>query len=117
MNNRGKYAEDVAVRLLKKNGYKILERNFHCYFGEIDIIAKEQEYLVFVEVKFRKREDFGGAVGAVTPLKQTKIKKTAQVYLQKNRIEPAVRFDVVLLSGEIDRFKKVNFEIIKDAFR
>ena len=117
MNERGKCAEDIASSFLRKKGYKIIERNFHCYFGEIDIIAENENYLVFVEVKYREGDGFGGAIGAVTPAKQIKLKKTAQYYLQKQRKEPLVRFDVVLLRGEPEKLNKAQIEIIKDAFR
>ena len=117
MNERGKSAEDIAVIFLKKKGYKIVERNFRCYFGEIDVIAKDEDCLAFIEVKYRKSDAFGGAVGAVTSMKQEKIKKTAQLFLQKSGEEPIVRFDVVLITGEPDNLKKAKIEVIKDAFR
>ncbi len=117
MISKGQFAEELAVKRLKKVGYKIVERNFHSYFGEIDIVARDKEYLVFVEVKFRKSDAFGGAVAAVTASKQNKIKKTAAYYLQKNAINSAVRFDVVLMTGEIEKTKDMQIEIIKNAFQ
>ncbi len=117
MIGRGKSGEDAAVKHLQKLGYIILERNFYCKLGEIDIIARYKEYLVFIEVKLRKNNRFGGAAVAVDRFKQQKIKRTAALYLQKNDIEPPVRFDVVLITTADDRIKKENIEVIEDAFR
>lgn len=112
----GLAAEEAAARHLKKLGYKIIERNFFSRFGEIDIIARDGEYTVFVEVRYRKSESYGSGAETVDAIKRGKIKKTAEVYLMKNGgfFSPA-RFDVVSISGELG--KNCAVEVIKDAFR
>ena len=92
----GKFGEDVATRFLQQKDYKILERNFRCKQGEIDIIAKENNYLVFVEVKTRSNLYFGTLAEAVTYSKRQHIIKSAKVYLKINNIKDIlIRFDVV----------------------
>jgi len=110
----GRESEEVAARHLKKNGYKILERNYRTELGEIDIIAKQKKTLVFVEVKARNSNRFGGPKEAVTPKKQLKISMVALLYLKKTRQSNAsARFDVVTVAGE---GKSPEVEIIKNAF-
>lgn len=113
MNQRkkGEAAENVAVQFLKLQGYQILARNFYARTGEIDIIAEESGYLVFIEVKFRKNTEYGYPAQAVDQKKQEKIRKTAMVYLKKKHIsfERSIRFDVVEILG-----KKIR--VIKHAF-
>ena len=116
MRDRGQKAEDIAAKTLQKKGYKILERNFSSRFGEIDIIAQKGEYLVFVEVKFRKNEAFGGGMAAVDFHKQARIRKTAAIYLQKLTEQPCVRFDVVTLTGSLEFRQKLEIDIIENAF-
>jgi len=116
MRERGFKAEDFAVRHLKKMGYKIITRNFSCRWGEIDIIAQKGEYTVFAEVKLRKNDSFGGGAAAVDRRKQERIKKTASLYLSTLETEPPVRFDVVIITAEGEKFKKENVEIIENAF-
>ena len=116
MIERGKRGEEAAVKYLQKLGYTIIGRNFNCKLGEIDIIARRKEYLVFIEVKLRKNNKFGGAAMAVDRFKQQKIKKTAALYLQQKGIEAPVRFDVVLITTSDDRIKNENIEVIEDAF-
>jgi len=117
LNNRqqfGKESELLAVRYLKKNGYKILEQNYRNKIGEIDIIAKEKETLVFVEVKARKTHIFGNPKWAVTPKKQRKISMVALYYLKVTKqTHVKARFDVVALSSLTDN---PQIEIIKNAF-
>ena len=110
----GKESESLAVRYLKKNGYKILEQNYRNKIGEIDIIAKEKGALVFVEVKARKTHVFGNPKWAVTPKKQRKISMVALYYLKATKqTHVKARFDVVALSSAKDNFQ---IEIIKNAF-
>lgn len=110
----GDKGEKKAVRCLKRQGYKILERNFSVpKIGEIDIVATDGEYLCFVEVRLRSRGDFGTPAQTVTAEKQRKIIRTAKVYLARHGAERAfIRFDVVEICG-LDA-KPV---VIKDAFR
>lgn len=92
----GKYGEDVAVRFLEQKGYKIIERNFSCRQGELDIIARNNEYIVFVEVKTRSNFLYGTPIDAVGKNKQKHIYKVAKYYLHIHRLENHfVRFDVI----------------------
>lgn len=97
MNSRsiGTQGEEIAVQFLTDHGYRIISRNFHCRFGEVDIIARKSEYLVFVEVKLRKNADYGAPREYVTISKQKKIKMTAAYYLTLHQDNPMVRFDVI----------------------
>jgi putative endonuclease len=104
----------VALRFLKKNGYRILERNYVCKLGEIDIIAKEKDTLAFIEVKTRTSTLFGPPQLAVTPSKQMQLSKAALYFLKEKRLENVkARFDVVaiLLSQ-----KGKEIDLIRDAF-
>ncbi|MEJ2655840.1 MAG: YraN family protein [Desulfobacterales bacterium] len=110
----GKESESLAVRHLKKIGYKILEQNYRNSLGEIDIIAKEKGVLVFVEVKARKTPFYGSPKRAVTLKKQRKISMVALYYLKATKQTQAkARFDVVALSLANDNPR---VEIIKNAF-
>ncbi len=118
MRNRqqksGEKGEAIAVRQLKKNGYKIIETNYLTKLGEIDIIAKDKDTIVFVEVKARRSVNFGSPKGAVTSQKQKKISMVALYYLKtNNQITAKARFDVVAVSLNRD---KPRVEIIKNAF-
>ena len=92
IGNRG---EKAACRYLKKNGYKILACNYLKPFGEIDIIAMQDDTVCFVEVKTRQHTDFGLPCEFVTYTKQQKIIRTAYAYIQEKQYTGAVRFDVV----------------------
>lgn len=97
MNNRkfGDAGEDLACRYLQKQGYEILERNKHySRFCEIDIIAKDKNTTVFVEVKTRKTDSFGSPLEAITKTKYSNIKKGVLSYLAENRVKQ-YRIDVV----------------------
>jgi putative endonuclease len=110
----GKESESVAVRHLKKNGYKILQQNYRTKLGEIDIIAKDKHALVFVEVKARKSDRFGTPKWAVTPKKQRKISMVALYYLKATKQQNVkARFDVVTISSVPNNPR---IEIIKNAF-
>ena len=95
----GKAGEDLAVEYLREHGYSIIEQNYRfSRKGEIDIIARDGEYLVFCEVKSRSDDEFGPPEYALTPLKQRTIRRTAQAYLALKRIrDQACRFDVVAI--------------------
>lgn len=111
----GNIGEDLAVKALKKQKYKIIERNFNARIGEIDIIAKDKDYLCFVEVRMRKNEYHGSGKETVNIYKQRKIIKAAQVYLQLHNLSSVpCRFDVVSITG--DGGKESCVEIIKNAF-
>ncbi|KKS68955.1 YraN family protein [Candidatus Daviesbacteria bacterium RIFCSPLOWO2_01_FULL_43_38] len=85
MNHKsiGDAGEEIACNYLKRQGYKILEKNFRIRGGEIDIVAQDRDYLVFVEVKTRYSHEYGLPVESMTPWKIKHILKTAKFYLQK----------------------------------
>ncbi len=91
----GDFGESSACTFLKHHGYKILERNYKNKIGEIDIIARKGDYVVFVEVKTRCSDEFGTPADAVGQIKQQKIYKTAQWYIAENHGDYDYRFDVV----------------------
>jgi putative endonuclease len=85
---------------LQSQGVVWVESNFRCKMGEIDLIMQQGELYLFIEVRYRKSAQFGGARESITQAKRCKIERTAQVYLQRFRIYPPCRFDVVLLEGD-----------------
>lgn len=92
----GNLGEDLAVKFILEKGYELLERNFFKPFGEIDIIAKDKDYLVFIEVKARKNVNFGFPREFVNKNKIKKIQDVAQMYmLEKNLFGIKIRFDVI----------------------
>ena len=99
--------EEQAAAWLSKKGFQILEKNFRCRQGEIDLIARDGRYLVFVEVKYRSRARAGHPAEAVNIRKQQRIIQTAQYYCYRNRIPESqpIRFDVVSILG--DRIKHI----------
>lgn len=96
----GSDGESAAAAYLKKKRYKIIGRNYSCRFGEIDIIARQGNYVVFVEVKTRKSEGFAMAREFVTRSKQERVIKSAMLWLQQNDVELQPRFDVIEVVGE-----------------
>lgn len=111
----GKAGEESAVQYLCQQGYQILERNYRCRFGEIDLIARDGRTLVFIEVKTRRSQTFGPAAAAVTLEKQRHLVKASQVYLiQQRKAYELCRFDVVTI--ELNA-QKPRIELIKDAFQ
>ena len=90
----GNFGEEFTSKFLKKNGYKILERNYHSRYGEIDIIASKGGILAFVEVKTRSQDSLFKGREAVDFFKSQKCLKTAQVYMVKNQTDLQPRFDV-----------------------
>lgn len=107
----GNAAEDAAVRYLTEQGYQILERNYRFRHTEIDIIAKEKGYLVFIEVKYRKSAAAQHPLAAVGPEKQKRISLTALHYLQQHHtgLNVPCRFDVLAFIGDKP-------ELIRNAF-
>jgi len=94
----GKIGEDIAIDFLKKKGYKIIERNYRCVFGEVDIVARDRNDIVFVEVKSRRSEYFGDPTDAVDFNKQKKISKIALNYMNEKRLDNHdARFDVIAI--------------------
>lgn len=110
----GREGEREAERALKRNGYVILDRNFRCRQGEIDIIAREGETLIFVEVKTRGSDSFGTPKCSVDSRKQRRIILAAQAYMNLKGITDCdVRFDVVSIEIKGGR---LNTEVLKGAF-
>lgn len=112
---RGQLAENAAVQYLEKEGYRVLTRNFRTALGELDIIAEEVDYLVFVEVRSRNKKTYGLPQETVDWRKQAKIRRMANQYLKlKCAWERNCRFDVVGVLFEDDTITSI--ELIKDAF-
>jgi len=109
----GKEGEKIAAVFLKKNGYRIIETNFRCVLGEIDIIAREKGALVFVEVKTRKSAELGYPEQAVGINKQKKMSQLALWYLQKKNADTGARFDVVAITISTSGNE---IKLIKNAF-
>ena len=111
----GRFGEDLAAQHLHKAGYKILERNFRNFLGEIDIIAQDQETICFVEVKTRVGTQFGSPREAVSRQKQFKLGQLALSYLKyKKQLNRKARFDVITILKE--EKGAPNIELIKNAF-
>lgn len=110
----GQKAEAMAARFLKRRGYKIITRNHRTRSGEIDIIAREGETLVFVEVKARTSLRYGSAKAAVTPHKQRQVAKVALGYLKMtDQSHVKARFDVVTVTRRDGRH---TIDLIRNAF-
>lgn len=119
MNQRsanGRHAEQQALHYLQGRGLRLLERNFRSRYGEIDLIMREADCLVFIEVRYRRRRDYGGAAASVDGNKQARLVSTALYYLQRHpgSAQQPTRFDVVALT-ELDDTN--NIEWIRDAFQ
>ena len=102
----GKHGEDLACAELERRGYAITARRYRTRFGEIDIVAADGDTIVFVEVKAREGDEFGGSAAAVTPLKQRKVAGMAVDYLARRGLtDVPCRFDVVAVDFEGGRPK------------
>ena len=113
----GAWGEQAAAGYLRKKGFRVLETNYCCRWGEIDIIAQNKEYLVFAEVKLRKDDSHGTAREFVTGPKQAKIRRTAEIYLSENPSELQPRFDVVEIYAPEGRdTKNLRITHLEDAF-
>lgn len=116
---QGEEAETACCNYLKLQGLKLINKNFSCRFGEIDIIMLDKKILVFVEVRFRKNDFFGGGLESITPTKQKKLRRTAELYLQQNNQYKNARFDVVSMSKNTqtkDAKQQYTFDWITNAF-
>ena len=106
MNRRGEQAETLAADFLRGHGLRIAEKNYRCRYGEIDLIAREgATVVVFVEVRRRASEAYGGAAASITAAKREKLLKTARHFLAGISPLPPCRFDAVLVSGEPPRIE------------
>jgi putative endonuclease len=106
----GGAAEEAAARLLERNGLVVVARNYRTRQGEIDLIARDGATLVFVEVRMRSSERFGGGAESIGWRKRSRIAAAARHYLMRLRREPPCRFDVVTLDGGIPVWIRGAFE-------
>ncbi len=113
----GHWGEQTAGEYLKEKHYKLVAANYTCRMGEIDIIAKNREFIVFVEVKLRKNASFAQAREFVTRAKQLRIIKTASLWLSKNQTELQPRFDVIeIYAPDGPKSKRITINHIENAF-
>jgi putative endonuclease len=112
---KGLQYESLAKQHLQRQGLKFFQQNYHSRFGEIDLIMLEADTVCFIEVKFRKSQDFGGAANAIPYSKRQKIIKTAQIFMSENQklARRAMRFDALILQ-QIDQ--DININWIQNAF-
>lgn len=111
----GILGEKLAQNFLKKQGYRILETNYRCPHGEIDIVARHRDFLVFIEVRTKKSLDFGSPEESITPVKKERLRATALHYRQAhNDIPPLWRIDAVAI--ELDqKGKPSRIELFENA--
>ena len=110
---RGQWAEDLAVRYLEELGYEVLQRNYGCTLGEIDIIAIEEGTLVFVEVRARENDLHGHPLETIGPAKISRIIQAARDFLHHNGpVNVPIRFDALSILFE----DQPKFELVKEAF-
>lgn len=97
----GRQAEDHARQYLEQQGLELVECNFHCRLGEIDLIMRDGNAVVFVEVRYRKNREFGGPVISISQTKQQKLRAAAKYYMLQNprAAKKSLRFDVVAILG------------------
>jgi putative endonuclease len=110
---RGKVGEEAAVRWLKDQGYRILERNVVTHAGEIDVVARDGEALVFLEIKARGSAAYGPAIAAVGPAKQRRVSRAAALYLAIRHLGGPCRFDVLGLDAIEGGWR---YTLVRDAF-
>ena len=103
----GREGEARAAEFLRKKRYDIIGANYRCRFGELDLIAKKRELVVFVEVKLRKNDRFGAAADAVTPSKREKLRKAALSWLAATDCTAPTRFDVIEIYTETGRINHI----------
>ena len=111
MTTAGHSAEQLAAAYLQRQHLTLLERNYRCRFGEIDLIMRDGPEIVFVEVRLRSSQAYGGAAASITAAKQHKLARTAEHYLQQHGAA-ACRFDAVLLDALDER----GIHWLKNAF-
>jgi len=108
----GQKGEEIACKTLEENGYRLLDKNFRCKQGEIDVIADDRGVICFIEVKSRSSEAFGLPEEAIDRRKQRKLWAAAMIYLEKKKIKSKdMRFDVVSVDLRTDKAR-----ILKNAF-
>jgi putative endonuclease len=97
---QGRDWERLALRHLRRHGLQPVEENFRCKGGEIDLVMRDGDTLVFVEVRQRADSEYGGAAASITPAKIRRLVRAAQVYLLRFPATPPCRFDVVAIDGD-----------------
>ncbi|PCH55005.1 MAG: YraN family protein [Legionellales bacterium] len=123
MNLSGSAFETIATQFLIKNGLQPVQRNFNCKLGEIDLIAKDTRKpeleLVFVEVRFRSNENYGGALASIGYAKQKKLIRAAKYYLMQNpwAAKMFCRFDVIAISPQKDDNELPHIEWVQNAIQ
>ncbi len=113
LSSTAQKGEQQALSFLKKQGLQLICRNYACKSGEIDLVMLDGMHTVFIEVRYRKNNRFGGALASITPAKCQRIRQTAQHYLQHKKLNSACRFDVVAIEGNSQPHK---ITWIQDAF-
>lgn len=109
--DHGAWAEEAAFQMLVANGYRVVERNYRCKIGELDIVAYDHTTLVFVEVRSRSDAEHGYAAEMVGRKKQRRVARVAELYLlERDPVYTVARFDVVAITGGV-------IEHFRDAFR
>ena len=103
----GREGEAKAAEYLRKKRYDIIGANYRCRFGELDLIAKKGELVIFVEVKLRKNDRFGAAADAVTVSKQDKLRKAAASWLASHDCDAPTRFDVIEIYTDTGRINHI----------
>ncbi|MGH8659387.1 MAG: YraN family protein [Gammaproteobacteria bacterium] len=97
--NTGHWAEELASRFLEQRGLRLLNRNYQCRYGEIDLIMEHDDALVFVEVRYREGTRCGSSAESIDARKRERLLKTAQHYLRTSTKDQPCRFDAVLIEG------------------
>lgn len=116
-NGLGPWGEAIAAEVLRREGYTVTARNYRCRYGEIDLIAENETYLVFAEVKLRKSSAYGAAREFVDPQKQERIRTTALLWLEENASELQPRFDVIeIYAPEGMETRRPAVRHLEDAF-
>ncbi|MEO1888696.1 MAG: YraN family protein [Cycloclasticus sp.] len=102
-NTLGQQGEDLALAFLQKNGLTLIQRNYRSRYGEIDLVMQDKQHVVFVEVRFRSSNSFGGALLSVDRRKQSKLIKCAQQYMANESSRLGFRFDVIAISPTVSQ--------------
>lgn len=116
--DRGQDAEQACCKYLQQQGLKLLAKNYHGRRGELDLVMRDNNTVVFVEVRYRRNNTYGGALESITSSKQEKLRLTAEQYLQRETELQNGRFDVVAMTEKVQNngSNSYSFEWIKNAF-
>ncbi|MEZ5460765.1 YraN family protein [Dokdonella sp.] len=104
MRSTGNHFEDLALAHAQRNGLRLITRNFNCRYGELDLVMREADTIVFLEVRYRRSQSHGGALDSVSASKRERLTRTASLFLQAHPdlARHACRFDVMAISGTQD---------------